>query len=173
MPAEYAYLGGGCFWCLEAAFQQINGILHVESGYAGGSRIKPSYQQVCNGLTGHAEVVKITFDPAVITFAQILEFFFALHDPTSVDRQGADIGSQYRSIILFDNEAQRQIASQVMEAQSSLYVVPLATELEPLKDFWPAEPEHQDFYRRNPEYGYCRVVISPKLKKLRELLAKR
>jgi len=168
--SAFAVLGGGCFWCLEAAFQRLPGVLHVDSGYAGGSRPDPSYQQVCSGLTGHAEVVRVEFNPAALTYAEILDYFFALHDPTTEDRQGADIGSQYRSIILYANEEQQAQARRTLQDQAANFSSPLVTELEPLTDFWPAEAEHQDFYQRNPAYGYCRVVIQPKLEKLKKIL---
>lgn len=165
-----AVLGGGCFWCLEAAFQQVPGVIRVESGYSGGSRVHPSYEQVCSGLTGHAEVVRVHFDPERLSFRQLLDYFFAIHDPTTEDRQGADIGSQYRSIILYTDEEQRKIAEAFIAGQAAIFSKPIVTELVALTDFWPAESEHQDFFRRNPDYGYCRMVVRPKIEKIRKLV---
>jgi peptide-methionine (S)-S-oxide reductase len=166
---ETATLGGGCFWCLEAVFERLRGVASVTSGYAGGHVAEPSYRQVCQGTTGHAEVVRVAYDPSVITFRELLEVFFATHDPTTRDRQGADVGPQYRSIILYESEGQREAAVAVvaeLEAAGT-FDDPVVTELAPLEAFYPAEDEHQDFYRNNPRYGYCRVVIDPKLAKLR------
>ncbi len=158
-------LGGGCFWCLEAAFEILPGVTGVESGYAGGSRENPSYEQVSTGLTGHAEVVRIAYDPARVSLAQLFELFFRIHDPTTEDRQGADVGSQYRSIILYADEGQKAAALEAMAEAGKAYRDPLVTDLEPLAKFWPAEDYHQDFFRNNPEYGYCRVVVAPKVDK--------
>lgn len=167
---ETATLGGGCFWCLEAVFERLQGVRSVTSGYAGGHVVEPSYRQVCAGTTGHAEVVRVEHDPDVVSFQDLLEVFFATHDPTTPNRQGADRGPQYRSIILYESEAQRETAEAVMDALEAdgVFDDPIVTELEPLDAFYPAEPEHQDFYRNNPSYGYCRVVIDPKVAKLRE-----
>lgn len=164
---ETIVLGGGCFWCTEAAIQLIPGVLSVEPGYAGGSRQNPSYDQVCSGLTGHAEVVRVGYNPAILSLKRLLELFLQVHDPTTEDRQGADIGSQYRSIILFTDETQATIARAVLGEQAGRFSRPIVTELEPLGEFWPAEAEHRDFYRRNPGQGYCRIVIKPKLDSLR------
>jgi peptide-methionine (S)-S-oxide reductase len=166
--ADYAVLGGGCFWCLEAVFRRIPGVLEVTNGYAGGETEQPSYEEVCTGTTGHAEVVKIDFDPRRIGFVELLEHFFKAHDPTTVDRQGADVGPQYRSIILYRNEEQRQQAERALERleQSGAYRDPVVTQLEPLEAFYPAEEYHQRYFEKNPYAGYCSFVIRPKLKKL-------
>jgi len=166
---ELASLGGGCFWCLEAVFERFRGVQSVTSGYAGGQSPNPSYKEVCSGRTGHAEVVQIAFDPSAITYAQILEIFWEAHDPTTLNRQGADEGTQYRSIILFHNEAQKLIAEKSRRDAATDFKDPIVTELAPLKTFYPAEEYHQDFFRRNPQHPYCVVVISPKLKKLEKL----
>ena len=167
---EVATLGGGCFWCLEAIFSEIEGIEKVVSGYSGGTVINPSYEEVCTGSTGHAEVVQLTFDPQEISFEQILQIFFAIHDPTTPNRQGADVGSQYRSAIFYHNEEQRNIAEQVIRELDSANVWdnPIVTEVTPFQGFYPAEDYHQKYYNRNPEQPYCQVVIAPKLAKLRE-----
>jgi peptide-methionine (S)-S-oxide reductase len=177
MASETATLGGGCFWCLEAAFQGLKGVESVVSGYAGGAVANPSYRAVCTGSTGHAEVVQVTFDNAVIDYRTLLEVFFTIHDPTTLNRQGADQGTQYRSAIYWHTEAQRETAAQLMAelAAEGLWPKPIVTELAPLPTFYPAEAYHQNYYRENPYQGYCQAVISPKLAKLRaqhsELLA--
>ena len=163
-------LGGGCFWCLEAAFELVPGVIAVESGYAGGDRESPSYEQVSTGLTGHAEVVRVSFDPKAVSLPTLLELFFRIHDPTTEDRQGADVGTQYRSIILYADEAQREAAAAAIDAAASRYPRPVVTDLEPLGAFWPAEEYHQDFYRKNPNYGYCRAVVAPKVDKARSFV---
>jgi len=167
---ETVTLGGGCFWCLEAVFDRLKGVERVASGYAGGHVVDPSYRQVCGGRTGHAEVVRVEYDPTEIDFRTLLTVFFATHDPTTPDRQGADVGPQYRSIVLFESEAQRETAESVMAelSEDGVFGAPIVTELEPLEVFYPAEPEHHDYYRRNPGQGYCRVVIDPKVAKLRK-----
>jgi peptide-methionine (S)-S-oxide reductase len=167
---EVAVLGGGCFWCLEAAYQEVRGVERVESGYAGGHVPNPSYREVCAGTTGHAEVVRVTFDPDTISYRDVLEIFFTIHDPTTRNRQGADVGPQYRSIIFHADGTQRMTAERLIGEleDEGVFDDPIVTEMEPLDDFWPAEAEHHDYYRRNPEQGYCRAVISPKLAKLRE-----
>ena len=172
---ETATLGGGCFWCLEAVFERLEGVESVTSGYAGGHVPNPTYRQVCSKTTGHAEVVRIEYDPEVIPFRDLLRVFFATHDPTTPNRQGADVGPQYRSIILHESDAQRETAESVMAelAGAGTFDAPIVTELEPLDTFYEAEEEHQDFYRDNPSYGYCRVVIDPKVAKLREEFADR
>ncbi len=169
MAIETATLGGGCFWCLEAGFQDLKGVASVTSGYAGGSVPDPGYRQVCAGTTGHAEVVQVSFDASVIDFATLLRVFFTLHDPTTLNRQGADVGTQYRSVIYYHDEGQRQLAQAVIAEQETegLWDGPIVTEVAPLPVFYPAEPYHQDYYRQNPHQGYCQVVISPKLAKLR------
>lgn len=167
---EYATLGGGCFWCLEAVYQDIDGIEQVVSGYAGGSTPNPTYRQVCNGTTGHAEVVQLTFDPDVISYRDIVEVFFTIHNPTTKDRQGADVGPQYRSIILHHTPEQKEVAESVIEMLESegVFSDPIVTEVEPLDTFYEAEERHQDYYQRNPGLPYCQAVIEPKLKKLRQ-----
>lgn len=169
MAIETATLGGGCFWCLEAAFLDVSGVESVVSGYAGGQVPDPDYRQVCTGTTGHAEVVRVTFDPEVIDFRTLLEVFFTIHDPTTPNRQGADVGTQYRSVIFYHDDAQRQVAEALVAALDAqgLWRDPIVTEISPVPDFYPAETYHQDYYRRNPVQGYCQVVIAPKLAKLR------
>ena len=164
-----ATLGGGCFWCIEAVFQQLAGVREVTSGYAGGHMDNPDYRSVCTGRTGHAEVVRVDFDPAVIGFEQLLEVFFAIHDPTTKDRQGADVGPQYRSIILWEDESQRDTARAVVErlTQAGAFTDPIVTQIEPLERFYPAEANHQDFYKANAPMPYCQMVIEPKLEKAR------
>ena len=162
---ELAVLGGGCFWCLEGAFEIVPGVLDVESGYAGGSRDDPSYEQVSAGLTGHAEVVQIRFDPAIVSYDTLLELFFKVHDPTTRDRQGADIGTQYRSIILYENDKQKAAAESAITSVQAHLSKPVVTEVEPIIRFWPAEEYHQDFFRKNPDYGYCQVVVQPRVDK--------
>ena len=176
MPeTETATLAGGCFWCLEAVFLEAEGVLRVESGYMGGHTNNPTYKEVCSGRSGHAEVVQITFDPSKITFRDILEIFFAIHDPTTRDRQGADVGTQYRSAIFTHSEEQAEVARNlVAELQAQgLWDDPVVTQIEPLDRFYPAEPYHDEYYRRNPNQGYCRVVIGPKLAKFRKSFAHR
>lgn len=167
--SEVAILGGGCFWCLEACYQQLKGVSKVVSGYAGGHVDNPTYEQVCGKGTGHAEVVAITYDPAVVTFKDLLEVFFTIHDPTTPNRQGNDVGPQYRSIILYTNEEQKQVAEEVMQQITSdkWYSAPLVTELVPLEKLWPGEKYHQNYYNDNPNQGYCRVVVAPKVAKFR------
>jgi len=160
-------LGGGCFWCLEAVYELVPGVADVENGYSGGSRAKPSYEEVSTGLTGHAEVVKIRYDPAVVTLERLLEIFWTVHDPTTEDRQGADVGEQYRSIAFFaDEDERRAIEASIREARKR-FRDPIVTQVEALKAYWPAEAYHQDYFRKNPEQGYCRVVIAPKVDKFR------
>lgn len=167
---ETATLGGGCFWCLEAVYQQLKGVHAVRSGYAGGHVDNPTYRQVCNGDTGHAEVVQVEYDPAVIGFGDLLRIFFTIHDPTTKDRQGADVGPQYRSIILSGNEAQAQTARDIIREldAAGLWPDPIVTEVRPLERFWPAEDYHDDYYRRNGNQPYCQVVIAPKVAKFRK-----
>ena len=168
---EVATLAGGCFWCLEAAFQDLKGVENVQSGYAGGRVANPSYEDVCTGTTGHAEVVQITFDPQVVTFEDLLHVFFTIHDPTTLNRQGADVGTQYRSAIFFHSPEQKATAERViaeLQAQK-LWDEPVVTELKPLTAFYPAEEYHRDYFRRNPTQGYCQAVIAPKVAKVRKL----
>jgi peptide-methionine (S)-S-oxide reductase len=175
MSEELATLGGGCFWCLEAVFKELRGVAAVHSGYAGGHLADPSYKQVCTGRTGHAEVVQLRFDPAELSYADLLRVFFTIHDPTTKDRQGHDVGSQYRSIILTHSDAQRATAEAVRAeiAAAGLWPAPLVTEIVPLEAFYPAEPEHDDYFARNPWTGYCQAVVAPKVVKFRKSFADR
>lgn len=169
---QLATLGGGCFWCLEAIFQELKGVVKVESGYSGGHVPNPTYRQVCTGNTGHAEVVQITFDPSVISYETLLKVFFTTHDPTTLNRQGADVGTQYRSVIFYHDETQKAIAEQVVnEFASQVWDDPIVTEISPFTAFYKAEQYHQNYYRNNPEQAYCRVVINPKLEKFRKMYA--
>lgn len=170
MTRELATFGGGCFWCLEAVFEQLRGVERVVSGYAGGTVDHPTYEQVCGGRTGHAEVVQIAFDPAVITYRDLLEIFFSMHDPTTRNRQGADTGPQYRSIILTHSPAQADEAAAVIRrlGGEGLWTDPIVTEVVPLTVFYPAEAGHQGYYRRNEGQRYCQVVIAPKVAALRK-----
>jgi peptide-methionine (S)-S-oxide reductase len=165
-----ATLAGGCFWCLEAVYDQLKGVISVESGYSGGSVPNPSYEQVCTGRTGHAEAVQITFDPGAIAYKDLLDVFFTTHDPTTLNRQGADVGTQYRSAIFYHSPEQKTEAEEVMASLTAtrLWPGPLVTELTPFKVFYPAEEYHQEYYERNPGQGYCRVVIAPKVAKFRQ-----
>lgn len=167
---ETATLGGGCFWCLEAVFQELEGVQSVTSGYSGGDVRNPDYKDVCTGDTGHAEVVQILYDPAVLSYADILEVFFSVHDPTTKNRQGADVGTQYRSVIFTRNDEEKRIAEAAIAAldESGVWSKPVVTQVLPLVQFYPAETYHQDYYQRNSQQGYCQVVISPKLEKFRK-----
>ncbi|MEJ2486061.1 MAG: peptide-methionine (S)-S-oxide reductase MsrA [Anaerolineales bacterium] len=167
---ETATLGGGCFWCLEAIYKELKGVLSVESGYAGGHVQNPTYKQVCTGNTGHAEVVQIQYNPTIITFKDLLNVFFTIHDPTTLNRQGADIGTQYRSVIFYHNETQRKIAeSSIKELeQKNLWENPIVTEISPFQMFFRAEDYHQDYYLNNANQPYCQVVIAPKISKFRK-----
>ncbi len=167
--SEKATLGGGCFWCTEAIFQAIKGVKNVVSGYSGGiAPGHPTYREVCSGLTGHAEVVQLTYDTHVISYKEVLTLFMTTHDPTTLHKQGADTGSQYRSAIFYHNEVQKEIAEQVVSNMESYYDGPIVTEVSPLKIFYEAEEYHQDYYRNNKEALYCKAVINPKLSTLRE-----
>jgi peptide-methionine (S)-S-oxide reductase len=168
MAIETATLGGGCFWCLEAGFLQLRGVESAVSGYAGGNVPDPAYRQVCSGTTGHAEVVQVRFDNAVIDFATLLQVFFTLHDPSSLNRQGADVGTQYRSVIFTHSEEQRKAAETAKATldREGVFGKPIVTEITPATTFYPAEDYHQDYYRLNKQAGYCQVVIAPKLGKL-------
>jgi peptide methionine sulfoxide reductase msrA/msrB len=168
-----ATFGGGCFWCTEAIFQQLAGVSHVESGYAGGDTPDPGYEQVCSGRTGHAEVVQVTFDPTVISYADLLRIHLSTHDPTTLNRQGADRGTQYRSIILAHDSAQEALAREVIAEMADAFDEPIVTEIKPLEAFYPAEGYHQDYYASNPRRPYCAAVISPKLQHFRELFSER
>ena len=167
---EVATLGGGCFWCLEAVYDQLKGVTDVVSGYSGGAVPHPSYEQVCGGRTGHAEVVQVTFDPAAITFRQILEVFFAIHDPTTLNRQGADVGPQYRSVIFYHSPEQQAIAGEVIADLTArqLWERKIVTEVTAFDEFYPAEDYHQEYFARNPNQGYCQFVIAPKVAKFRK-----
>lgn len=167
---EMATLGGGCFWCLEAVFDDLKGVEKVESGYSGGATENPTYQQVCEGKTQHDEVVQVVFDPQVISFNGILEVFFAIHDPTTLNRQGADVGTQYRSAIFYHTPEQKSIAEQVIKELNAAgrWNAPIVTELAPFKMFYPAEDYHQEYFKNNPEQMYCQMVVSPKIAKFRK-----
>lgn len=173
MASETATLGGGCFWCTEAVYQELKGVQHIESGYTGGTLPNPSYEQVCEGSTGHAEVARITFDPAQVSYRELLEIFFTIHDPTTLNRQGNDIGTQYRSVIYYHDEAQRDTARHVMAEMANVWDAPLVTELSPLGAYYPAENYHQNYYRQNPLQGYCAFVVAPKVAKFRKRFADR
>ncbi len=168
---ETAVFGGGCFWCTEAIFSRINGVKDVTSGYSGGSVANPSYREVTTGRTGHAEVVQITYDPSEISYVQLLEVFFKTHDPTTLNRQGADVGTQYRSVIFYKDPAQKESAEKVKTKldEAQIWDDPIVTEISPLKAFYKAEPEHQNYFERNPNQGYCQFVIVPKLDKMEKL----
>jgi peptide-methionine (S)-S-oxide reductase len=167
---EIATLAGGCFWCLEAVFDELRGVEDVVSGYSGGSTPNPSYEMVCTGTTGHAEAVQITFDSNIISFKQILQVFFTIHDPTTLNRQGPDTGTQYRSAIFYHTPEQKAIAEQLIaELESSrVWDHPIVTEVKPFERFYPAETYHQEYFRRNPDQAYCRIVIAPKVAKFRQ-----
>lgn len=167
---ETATLAGGCFWCLEAVFDDLRGVARVESGYAGGEIPNPTYQQVCAGTTGHAEVVQVTFDPQAVSFKEILEVFFTIHDPTTLNRQGADIGTQYRSAVFYHSPEQKQVAEDVIKELNAagIWNAPIVTQLAPITEFYKAEDYHQDYYRNNPNQGYCQMVIAPKVSKFRQ-----
>ena len=170
MDREVATLGGGCFWCLDAVYRQLRGVVKVESGYAGGMKPNPTYRDVCGGQTGHAEVVQITFDPSLFAYRDLLDVFFTIHDPTTKDRQGGDIGSQYRSIILTHSDDQARVAREaVAEVEAEkLYDDPIVTEIEPLTTFYSAERYHQDYFADNARQPYCQAVIAPKVAKFRQ-----
>ncbi len=172
---ERAILGGGCFWCLDAVYRRVRGVSGVVSGYAGGGPANPSYEQVCTGRTGHAEVVQVDFDPAAIGYDDILRIFFAIHDPTTLNRQGHDVGTQYRSIIFTLDDAQAQTARRVLAEieAAAIWGAPLVTAIEPLVVFYPAEDYHQDYFTKNPGAGYCMAVVAPKVAKFRKQFADR
>ena len=168
---ELATFGGGCFWCTEAIFERVKGVQSVVSGYSGGHVTNPTYKQVTSGTTGHAEVVQISYDPAEVSYLELLEIFFKTHDPTTLNRQGADVGTQYRSIVLFHNEEQRALAQKVIKEldQEKIWKDPIVTTVEPFEAFYNAEAYHQEYYENNPNAGYCRVVITPKVDKFEKL----
>jgi len=165
-----ATFGGGCFWCVEAAFVEIDGVTDVTSGYAGGHTEEPTYREVCSGETGHAEVVQLTYDPEVVAYDELLEVFFTIHDPTQLNRQGPDVGTQYRSIVLYHDETQHEYAERYIGRleRDGAYDGPIVTEVEPLETFYEAEEKHQDYYGKNPADGYCRRYAEPKVRKVRE-----
>ncbi|MCL4748050.1 MAG: peptide-methionine (S)-S-oxide reductase MsrA [Burkholderiaceae bacterium] len=175
MDTKSIVLGGGCFWCLEAVYLDVEGVVSVESGYAGGAIGRASYEQVCSGETGHAEVVRVVIDPAVIGERDVLEIFFAIHDPTTRDRQGADVGSQYRSVIFYADDAQRDLARETIAGieREEIFAQPVVTELSALPAFYPAEAYHQRYFERNPHQGYCMAVVGPKVAKFRKRFAHR
>jgi peptide-methionine (S)-S-oxide reductase len=172
---ETATLAGGCFWCLEAVFLRVRGVARAESGYAGGHVENPSYRAVCAGTTGHAEVVQVDFDPKEVSYRELLEIFFAIHDPTTLNRQGADVGTQYRSAIYYHDDAQKQTTEALIRElnDEKIWDAPIVTEVTALDKFYPAEDYHREYYDRNPEQGYCQVVISPKVSKLRQKFAEK
>lgn len=173
MSKEIATLGGGCFWCLEAIFQDLKGVTSVVSGYTGGHVENPVYETVSQGTTGHVEVVNITFDPDIISYRDLLYVFFVMHDPTTPDRQGNDIGTQYRSAIFYHTSKQEQTAKEVMDEMAGVWSSPIITQLKAFTKFYPAEDYHQNFFKENPDQGYCMFVIEPKVSKLRHLFAER
>jgi len=175
MASELATLGGGCFWCLEGVFEQLQGVERVASGYAGGQTPNPTYRQVCDGDTGHAEVVQVTFDPAVLSYRDLLQVFFAIHDPTTKDRQGADVGTQYRSAIFYHGSQQKAVAEQVIAESNAAKVwnAPIVTEVVPFDVFYKAEDYHQEYFRTNPAQPYCQMVVAPKVAKFRKQFADR
>jgi peptide-methionine (S)-S-oxide reductase len=168
---ETAVFGGGCFWCLDAQFKLVPGVIKVTSGYAGGHTENPTYEEVCSDRTGHAEVVQVEFDPAKVSYEELLHKFFYAHDPTTLNRQGADAGTQYRSIILYLNDEQKQIAEKAKAAAQKDWSDPIVTEIVPLKHFYAAEDYHQDYFAKNPTQGYCQLVVNPKVKKFQQHLA--
>jgi len=174
VPQATITLGGGCFWCTEAVFDSVRGIVDVESGYCNGEALRPRYQQVCTGSTGHAEVVRLTFDPALITVRDILEIFFGTHDPTTLNCQGNDVGTQYRSGIYYEDPAHAEVANDLIRemSQDKLFGAPITTEVLPLHNYWPAEDYHQDYYANNPLQGYCSYVVGPKVVKFRQTFAR-
>ena len=174
-PLEVATLAGGCFWCIEAVFQEVDGVENVTSGYTGGTTVNPTYQQVCTGETGHAEAVQVAFNPSKISYRETLKIFFSVHDPTTLNRQGVDTGTQYRSAIFYHNEQQKAVAEELIEElnRAHLWKKPIVTQITPLDTFYPAEDYHQKYFALHPEQAYCQMVISPKVAKFRNQWAKR
>lgn len=170
---EIATLGGGCFWCLEAVYQELNGVLHVESGYTGGAIANPSYEEVCGGATGHAEVVRVSFDPSQVSYRDVLEIFFTIHDPTTLNRQGADQGTQYRSVIFYHSPQQQATAKQVIAEMANVWDAPIVTELSPIQTYYKAEDYHQNYFRQHPLQGYCAFIVAPKVSKFRKMFGDR
>ena len=173
--AEVATLAGGCFWCLEAIFREVDGVEHVISGYTGGTTVNPTYQEVCTNTTGHAEAVQLTFNPGKISYREILQIFFSVHDPTTLNQQGEDVGTQYRSAIFYHNDRQRAIAEELIRElnEAHLWNKPIVTQVTPLDKFYPAEDYHREYFSRHPEQAYCQAVISPKVNKFRKQWTKR
>jgi len=169
MEKSQAVFGAGCFWCIEAIFREVIGVSHVESGYSGGEVKNPSYREVCMGVTGHAEVARITFDPTVVSYEELLEVFFQTHDPTTLNRQGADVGTQYRSVIFYQDDYQKEAAEKAKKAadSSGIWSDPIVTKIEPLENYYPAEDHHQDYYAQHGDQPYCNLVIRPKMDKFR------
>ena len=167
---EVATFGGGCFWCVETIFSELRGVEKVESGYSGGTTPNPSYEEVCSDTTGHAETVQVTYDPALISYRQLLQVFLTVHDPTTLNRQGADVGTQYRSVIFYHDQAQKDVAEQVIREtnETKMWGKPIVTEVSPFTVFYKAEDYHQEYYKKNPWQGYCTVVIAPKVAKFRK-----
>lgn len=172
---QIATFGGGCFWCTEAVFDATEGVDWAKSGYAGGKTLNPTYEAICTGTTGHAEVVQVKFDPAVISYAEVLEIFFRTHNPTTLNRQGADVGTQYRSVVYYHDEEQKNVVEQIVKSlnDSGAYDDPIVTEISPLPTFYEAEAYHQDYFAKNPTQGYCRAVIAPKMDKFRKAFSER
>lgn len=173
MATETATLGGGCFWCLEAVYQELKGVQHVESGYTGGHLPNPTYEQVCEGDTGHAEVVRLSFDPDVVSYRQILEIFFTIHDPTTPNRQGNDVGTQYRSVVYFHSPRQEETARQVIAEMANVWDAPIVTELSSAGLYYKAEDYHQNYFRQHPLQGYCAFVVAPKVAKFRKVFSEK
>lgn len=171
--AESAVFGGGCFWCTEAVYLEVRGVQRVVSGYTGGQQPDPSYEQVCTGSTGHAEVVQLEFDPAVVSYRDLLEIFFTIHDPTTLNRQGNDVGTQYRSVIYYQTPEQEATARQVMAEMAVVWDAPIVTELSPAQPFYPAEAYHQNYFEQHPLQGYCAFVVAPKVAKFRKIYSAR
>lgn len=169
MATEIATLGGGCFWCTEAVYQELKGVELVESGYTGGKTANPNYEDICSGTTGHAEVVRLTFDPQVVSYREILEIFFTIHDPTTLNRQGNDVGTQYRSVIYYHTPEQQATAKQVIAEMANVWDAPIVTELQPAETYYKAEDYHQNFFRQNPMQGYCAFIVAPKVAKFRQM----
>lgn len=168
---ETATLGGGCFWCVEAVYQQLKGVQVVESGYCGGKMPNPTYEQVCSGTTGHAEVVRVQFDPAVVSYREVLEIFFTIHDPTTLNRQGNDVGTQYRSVVYFHSTEQRDTAQHVIAEMANVWDAPIVTELTEAPTFYKAEDYHQNYFNQHPLQGYCAFIVAPKVAKFRQTFA--
>ena len=173
MNSEIATLGGGCFWCLEAVYQELKGVTAVESGYTGGTVVNPSYEEVCDGTTGHAEVVRVSFDPAVVSYREILEVFFTIHDPTTLNRQGNDVGTQYRSVVYYHSPEQQETAKHVIAEMANVWDAPLVTELSPEETYYKAEEYHQNYFRQHPLQGYCAFIVAPKVAKFRKTFSDR